>query len=66
MRKSAIDEPIIFEQAGREYGKDGNNGTNGNLQVDFRYFFPFVPLFPSFPYLDKVTFRRSFKRTPNG
>jgi len=50
MRKSAIDEPIIFEQAGREYGKDGNNGTNGNLQVDFRYFFPFVPLFPSFPY----------------
>jgi hypothetical protein len=31
----------------REYGKDGNNGTDGKKTLGA---FPFVPLFPSFPY----------------
>src|SRR5262245_51596028 len=35
--------------AKREYGKDGNNGTNGKGS-EITGEFPFVPLFPSFPY----------------
>src|SRR5262245_883862 len=34
----------------REYGKDGNNGTDGRGNGKYSPILPFVPLFPSFPY----------------
>src|SRR5262245_32641205 len=37
------------KRAKRECGKDGNNGTNGKGS-EITCEFPFVPLFPSFPY----------------
>jgi len=34
----------------REYGTNGNNGTDGSFPTVFSFFFPSVPLFPFVPY----------------